>query len=269
LLDTDLARFDFINYNFLDDELKSQYISYIYSCTVSDILRGRGISPLYVSGYSMGIYAAFYYCGAIGFEEGLRLVNRAWEMIARVTSEGDYGMGMIVGLSEKDILGIIGSDNRVMICNRNNPHTYIISGERGSVTRVLSAASAEGALRANPLPVTKPYHTEMLAKAVPGFSALVEKAHIKSPDYPYMSSLSQQALVSADELKQELTDNLYRRMNWLETMHVLIEKGTESFFECGAGDGLTRNFRFIDGSYKAFSVNKLESFIRRSIEFSR
>jgi len=269
MLEVDLTRFGFIENNFLDNELKSQYISYIYSCAVSDILRDQGIRPIYVSGYSMGIYAALYYCGAIGFDDGLRLVRRAWEVIDEVTAEGEYGMGMIVGLSESDILGMIGDDNRVRICNRNNPHTYIISGERKAVTNVLSAAVAEGALRANPLPVTKPYHTEMLAKAVPGFSALVEKTHIKNPDYPYMSSLSRRALISAEELKQELTGNLYRRMNWLETMQALIEKGTESFFECGAGDGLTRNFRFINGSYQAFSVNKLESFIKRSIEFSR
>ncbi|MFO7614884.1 MAG: acyltransferase domain-containing protein [Bacteroidales bacterium] len=260
-MDTDLTRFDFLENNFLDDELKSQYISYIYSCTVANILQKRGIKPLFVTGYSMGIYGALYYCGAYGFEDGLKLVKHAWEMIIEATQEGEYGMGMIVGLSEKDILGIIGNDNRVMICNRNNPHTYIISGGKGSVTRVLSAAAAEGALRANPLPVTKPYHTEMLSKAVPGFSAWVEKMPVKNPDYPYMSSLSQRALVSADDLKQELTGNLSRRMNWLETMNVLIEKGTESFFECGAGDGMTRNFRFIDGAVKAFSVSQLEGFI--------
>ena len=37
--------------------------------------------------------------------------------------------------------------------------------------------------------------------------------------------------------------------------------GTEVFFECGAGDGLTRNFRFVDPAVKARSIAKLDEFL--------
>ena len=76
---TNLKGFDFTTNNFLDDELKSQYVSYIYSCSVADILRGEKVNTSCVSGYSMGIYAAIYYCRSISFIDGLQLVKYAWE----------------------------------------------------------------------------------------------------------------------------------------------------------------------------------------------
>jgi [acyl-carrier-protein] S-malonyltransferase len=260
-LNLDLTGFDFVSNNFIDDEEKAQYISYIFSCTVADILKKGGLLPGYVSAYSMGIYAALYYCGSVSFQVGLQMVRAAWESISRSTAEGDYGMGMIVGLSEEDIDNIIGKHNRVWICNRNNPHTYIISGERKGIDHVLTLAHEEGALRSNILPVSKPYHTSILGDAILDFSRLLDELALLDPAYPYISSLDQQEIISAGGLRQELIRNLYHRMNWYDTMKKLIDLGTGIFFECGAGDGLTRNFRFIDGKVKAYSIDSLELFI--------
>ena len=96
----DLTGFDFANNNFLDDELRSQYISYIFSCAVSDILKKKGIAPSYVSGYSMGLYAALYYCRSVSFLVGLKLIENAWEEISVATADGHYGMGMIMAAYE-------------------------------------------------------------------------------------------------------------------------------------------------------------------------
>jgi malonyl CoA-acyl carrier protein transacylase len=35
------------------------------SCTLAYILNGQNVKPSFVSGYSMGIYAALYYCGSV------------------------------------------------------------------------------------------------------------------------------------------------------------------------------------------------------------
>jgi len=257
LLNTDLAGFDFETNNFAEHEEASQYISFTFSCLVADILNSRGVRPAFVSGYSMGIYAALYYCGSLSFLDGLRMIKTAWEQISAAAAAGHYGMGMIVGLSKEDIQKLIGKHNRVWICNRNNPHTYIISGEREGIDQVLNLAREEGALRSNILPASNPYHTEILKDAISGFSRFLDEVPLPDPAYPYISSLDQQEIISAGGLRQELIRNLYHRMNWMETMKVMINRGVEVFFECGAGDGLTRNFRFIDRKVKAFSVDSI------------
>jgi len=256
-LNLDLNSFDVLTNNFLDDEEKSQYISYCYSCAVADILKERNVSPAYVSGYSMGIYAAFYYCGAYSFVGGLDLVHKAWNLISENSGDYAYGMGMIVGLTEEDIIELIGDNSGVEITNRNNPHTYIISGELATIQDLLDRAREEGALRTSILPASKPYHTRMLLGAVPAFSARIKEVSLLSPSLLYISSLDQHILSNIDDLEKELLHNLYHRMDWYKTMQSLINRGVDTFFECGAGDGLTRNFRFIDRTVKALSAESI------------
>ena len=209
----------------------------------------------------MGIYAALYYCGSVTFRDGLLLVKKAWEKISKVTAEGKYGMGMIVGLTESDILDLLHGSGEVRICNQNNLHTFIISGTFEAVTGILSLAKAEGALRANLLPVSKPYHSDFIKSAVPEFTEIVRELTILAPAYKYISNIGQKIITSSDGLREEVIQNLYRRMNWFNAMNYLLALGAEVFFECGAGDGLTRNFRFIEGNFKSFSANKLEDFL--------
>jgi [acyl-carrier-protein] S-malonyltransferase len=118
----------------------------------------------------MGLYAALYYCGSVTFSDGLMLVKNAWELISKATNDGRFGMGMIVGLPENDIVDLLDGSRDVEICNQNNPHTFIISGKAEAVKHILSLAKAEGALRANLLPVSKPYHSDFIRDAAPEFS---------------------------------------------------------------------------------------------------
>lgn len=261
ILENDLTGFDTEDNNFLDDELKSQYISYIYSCAVSDILKYQGIKAGFVSGYSMGIYAALYYCGAIGFVEGLWLIRHAWDSISESCGDHKHGMGMIIGLEKQEVLKWCDDAGDTWICNQNNPHTYLISGRLESVNRILSLAKEEGALRANRLPVSKPYHTEVLKEASDSLRTKIERLNFNDPEVPYISSINGKIISTGFDFKEEVILNIYHRMNWYETMKSLVEHGTEVFFECGAGDGLTRNFRFIKGEFKAYSIQKLEQFL--------
>jgi [acyl-carrier-protein] S-malonyltransferase len=260
-LKLDLTGFDFQKNNFLEDELKSQYISYLFSCSVADILKTKRINSSFVSGYSMGIYAALYYCGSVSFNDGLAMVKAAWDTISTAAGDGRFGMGMIIGLEESDLLKLMPGDADVEICNQNNKHTFIISGSLEGVQNILTSALTEGAMKANAIAVSKPYHSKFLKSTAPAFTRLIRKISFQPPERKYISSIDQRSIETPDDLKAEIIRNLSCRMNWLKTMNFLTDQGTEVFFECGAGDGLTRNSRFIEGDFKSFSVAKIDRFL--------
>jgi malonyl CoA-acyl carrier protein transacylase len=260
-LNNDLSLFDFEENNFLSDELKSQFISYIFSCAVADILKDNHIIPSFVSGYSMGIYASMYYCGAVTFLQGLHLIETAWKEISVVTTGNKYGMGMIVGLSENDISNLMSDIKDVDICNQNNDHTFIISGVLSSVNKILVTAKNEGALKTNFLPVTKPYHSKLLNNTIPAFKAAVYSQTFSRPFHKYISAMNQKIIESPDGLMNEVVENINCQMSWLNTMNFIISKNTTIIFECGAGNGLTRNTKFISGQYSMFHVGKLQKFL--------
>jgi len=210
----------------------------------------------------MGIYAALYYCGSVDFIPGLRMVKQAWEVICRVAEEGSYGMGMIIGLDEKDLLDLLHSMQGIEISNQNNPYTFILSGTKKAVEHILNKAREEGALRATLMPVSKPYHSAFLKNASPGFARTISDIAFRAPEYPYVSAMDQNVILTGEGLRKDAILNLSRRMNWLKTMNGLLSKGTDLIFECGAGDGLTRNARFIEGKFQSFSVEKLEEFMK-------
>ncbi len=262
ILDIDLSSFDFKENNFLDDELKSQYISYIFSCTVADILKENRVVPSFVSGYSMGIYASLYYCGSVSFSDGLKLIKTAWENISSVTTDNQYGMGMIVGLTNDDISSLLHNVKNVFICNQNNVHTFIISGVLSPVENILSSAKNEGALRTNPLPVSKPYHSMFLNNAIPAFKTAVESLSFSKPYHKYVSAMNQRIIDTPEGLKNEVVENINCRMNWYNTMNFIISQNTNTIFECGAGNGLTRNSKFISGDFTMFHIGKLQEFLK-------
>jgi [acyl-carrier-protein] S-malonyltransferase len=260
-LNTDLTGFDFRRNNFLEDELKSQYISYIFSCSVAGFLKSQKVRPSRISGYSMGIYAALYYSGSVDFLQGLRMVKQSWKVICRVAEGGSFGMGMIIGLDETDLLTLLHGSEDIEISNQNNPYTFILSGSRQRLENILSEAREEGAIRATLLSVSKPYHSSFLKRASPEFAEAISDLAFMPPDYPYVSAIDQNIITTGEGLRKEVILNLSSRMNWLKTMNDLVSNGIDTIFECGAGDGLTRNARFIEGKFQSFSVEKLEKFI--------
>jgi malonyl CoA-acyl carrier protein transacylase len=175
--------------------------------------------------------------------------------------ERSYGMGMIIGLTETDLIPFINAEKEVEICNQNNPHTFIISGSLAAVESVLNAAKTEGALRANLLPVSKPYHSRFLDKTATAFTKVINEFTFSAPVCRYISAVDQQAIETADGLRKEVIRNLSNRMHWLNTMNSLLILGTDIFFECGAGNSLSRNARFVEGDFKSFSINKLYKFL--------
>jgi len=265
-LKIDLTEFDPTGNNFLDDEAITQYISYIYSCALSDILKTNRVVPDFITAYSMGIYAALYYSGSVDFVTGLSLVKKAWDLIHDTCRDDRYSMGMIIGIPGEQIENWCDRLGDAWICNRNNPHTYIISGKSGSVDRILAQSKEDGALRANLLPVSKPYHTAVLKGLESRFLDYVRAQPFHTPAYPYLSAIDRRVISSAEEFQNEVVRNIYSPMNWYETMNHLTGLSTATFFECGAGDGLSRNFRFIEGNFKAFSGYKLNDFLDRSAE---
>jgi malonyl CoA-acyl carrier protein transacylase len=261
-LNIDLTGFDFKLNNFLNDEEKTQYISYIFSCTVADFLTEKGVKPSFISGYSMGIYSALYYCRSVSYNDGLKLITNAWKIISSNTTTGRFGMGMIIGLEERDLLALMKDEKEIGICNRNNTHTFIISGALSAVENVLAQAKIEGALKTSKLAVSKPYHSSLLKDCFSPFSEIVKEMQFLNPVYSYISALDQRIIESGDSLKNEVILNLSERMNWMVLMTTIINKGAGVIFECGAGDGLTRNSRFIEGDFKSYSINRIEEFIK-------
>jgi len=256
LSDPGLAGFDFNGATFPDDELRTQYLTFIYSCAAASTLREQGTVPFLSAGYSMGIYAALVDAGSISFGTGLKLIEIAYRCLKESLHGRNFGMGALIGLDRKDIQNIIDHDTlRVEITNQNASHSFVVSGFREDIRRLMLLATEEGALHTRDLSVSVPYHSGHLEEGAMDFARRTGHLETGPTKTPVISLIDQVFLSSPEIIRRELTRNLYHPLNWLETMKVMLENDIIEFIECGASKGLVKNARFIEGEYRFNTLN--------------
>ena len=120
----------------------------LVSVAACEALRGRGIRPDAVAGHSLGEYSALVAAGALSFEDGLRVVRRRGELMARIGESVQGGMAAVMGLPPEEVEAICrdaAAAGVVQVANYNSPEQTVISGERAAVERAAILAKERGA----------------------------------------------------------------------------------------------------------------------------
>ncbi len=258
----DITDFDIENHNYLDDPLTSQFITYVMSCCVSDILHKNDKVPDFVSAFSMGIYAALYHCRSISFETGMQMIISAYNYIEKHLPAEMMGMCVIGGLSRDDVEGIMRSYvDKVSIINQNSEFSFILSGHAQALLRIIDNAKADGALQTRMLPVTHPYHSPLLQKASVDFGAKIEMMTVSKSIYPIVSAMDQKTIRTEDQIRSELVRNLCQPFHWWKTLTFMAGSGVDKFIECGAGESLYKVGKFIPGDFSILNLKKMAKYI--------
>jgi len=259
---TDLNSFKIETNDFLTEENKNQYISYVFSCAVVNILKRRGLKPDFLSGLSMGIYAALYTGNSISYEDGLRCIKEAYELSVNRLDQYDFGMGAIIGLTHEELDNIVLSiSNDVDIVNTNGIYSYVISGISSDVKQVALKARTEGAFHSGLLDVSCPYHSKFMKDVASEFHAYVNELSIETSEIPLVSLIDQSTFRYREEIAHEMARNLDSEINWYRTMQTMIELGIQTFIECGAGKSLYKMGKFIEGDFSILPINKLPGYL--------
>lgn len=254
-----LEDFDIVTRNFLDHQLKSQYIPYIISCCVSDILHEKDFRPAFVTSYSMGIYAALYHCRSIDFSTGLRLIKTAYESIEDHLPGYPSSMCVLGGLNRDDVNGLIRSfQSDVSIINQNSEFSFLLSGHKSHLEKILADATIMGAMQARMLPVSHPYHAPVLEAAAASFQKALPDMNIGTNELTYVSAIDNRIVLNREAIMEELTKNLFHGFDWYKTFMFLQQNGVDTFIECGAGESLYKIGKFIEGDFKIFNLKKIQ-----------
>ena len=206
----ELIQFNFRTRTFLDDELKTQFITYIYGCALSSFLKDQGFSSSYCAGYSMGIYTAFFHADVISFQDGLKLISKAFESIRTVTRSIPFSMGTVIGLTRDDVLEILNqTGSRVEITNQNSVCSFVIGGPEEDIRKSLDLAKSEGAISTRVIPVSDPYHTSYINPPGADHRMIMAGINFKDPMVPVVSLIDRKILKEEQSLRDEIIRNLY------------------------------------------------------------
>jgi [acyl-carrier-protein] S-malonyltransferase len=113
----------------------------------------------------------------------------------------------------------------------------------------------EGASSTRLIPVTAPFHTTQLQVIEPSISKALDRMRVVAPRWPILSSITQEFLVTEDDVRAEICRNVSRPMNWFATLKAGLGRGEAGWVESGASFILTDLVRdlFPDaGQYRDF-----------------
>ena len=209
------------------------------SAAVVDVLRREGIEPAAAAGHSLGEYSALCCAGALGFEDGLRLVRRRGQLMAAVNERTPGAMAAIVGLEAAAVEELCAASAAatggvVEPANHNEPAQTVISGERPAVEHAARAAAERGA-RAVPLPVGAPFHCSLMADMAEEFAADLDATSFSAPRIPVVANATGEVVRTADDVRAALRRQVAGRVRWTACMQRLAEAGYRTFVECGPG----------------------------------
>jgi [acyl-carrier-protein] S-malonyltransferase len=219
---------------------------------LADEIKEKGIQVTFVSGYSMGIYAALYHAGVYSYETGIGLINAAASFVYESLHGNEYSNILTIGLEERDVENIIRNERlNAVIVNSNNNTNFVLAVSRSQAEWLLMALKNEGALHAHILPYSLPYHSAFAGRASGLFRDFIDTKDIEDAGIPCLSAISQKFISKKQDIARELADNLVSGLNWNKTINTGLSRA-DCFYECGPGDNLFRLSRFIPGNYRVF-----------------
>lgn len=250
-----------IMFNGSDDDLRATRVTqpaiFIHS-TVLALCSGLP-APDMVGGHSLGEFSALVACGAVSFEDGLRLVAvRASEM-QKCCEKVPGTMAAIIGLpNEKveEICAAVSTSEKIVIpANYNCDGQIVISGEKEAVLAACEKMKEAGARRALPLAVGGAFHSPLMEPARAELAKAIEATDIRAPRCPIYQNVS--ALPESDPaaIKQNLLKQLTSPVKWTQSVKQMLADGATEFLEIGPGAVLQGLVRRIAGSSEELTVD--------------
>ena len=214
--------------------------------------------PDAVAGHSLGEFSALTAAGAIGFEDGLKLVALRAQAMQKCCERQPGAMAAIINLPDQTIEEICADIPGVVPANYNSNGQVVISGEKEAVDQACAALKAAGAKRALPLPVSGAFHSPLMEPAREELAKAIADTPFHAPVCPIYQNVSALPTTDPEVIKANLLQQLTSPVRWTQTVQNMLADGITSFLEIGPGtvlQGLIRRIVQAEGNAPASAKN--------------
>jgi [acyl-carrier-protein] S-malonyltransferase len=233
----------------LDETERTQPAMLAAGVAVWRVWRAHGApDPAMIAGHSVGEFTALVCSEAIAFADAVALVQFRGRVMQEAVPLGHGAMAAILGLDDADVEAACAEAAGAEVVepvNYNSPGQLVIAGHAGAVARAVEAAKARGAKRALLLPVSVPAHSSLLRVAGDRLRERLADVPIATPRWPvYAIGLKRHDSPAA--IREQVALQLWRPVQWTQTIRDMVAHGATRIVECGPGKVLTALNRRIE-----------------------
>ena len=221
----------------------------VTSVAAARVLERKGIHASAGAGHSAGEFAAHVAAGSLSFEDGLKLIRRRGELMARAGQERPGSMAAVLGLDPDAIarvLEAVGRPRDLAAANFNSPGQVVLSGTPEALERATEEAKKAGAKKVVPLQVSAAFHSPLMESAARGLAEALDRVEIRPARFPIVANATAREAQSPDEIRVTLRDQLLSPVLWEPSVRELLGQGVRRYVEVGQGRVLRGLVKSID-----------------------
>lgn len=235
-----------------DEQLKQTKVTqpaiFLHSVILARSL-GDAFKPDMAAGHSLGEFSALVAAGALGFEDGLKLVSKRAMAMQKACEQNPSTMAAIIALPDEKVEEICASvDGVVVPANYNCPGQPVISGTNEAIDEACAKLTAAGAKRALKLNVGGAFHSPLMEPARVELEAAIAAAPFAKPVCPVYQNVDAKPHTDPAEIRANLIAQLTSPVRWTQIVQNMLADGATSFTELGPGSVLQGLIKKVDRS---------------------
>ncbi|MEN9982668.1 MAG: [acyl-carrier-protein] S-malonyltransferase [Pseudomonadota bacterium] len=220
-------------------------------------LAETGLKPAVVAGHSLGEYSALVASGVLTLAQAAPLVRLRAQAMQDAVPVGQGAMAAILGMDAAKIAaacveitkalgGAESASESVQAANFNDPGQTVISGSKAAVDAACEQLKAAGAKRALILPVSAPFHSQLMRPAAEKLVEALKSVTFAAPQIPVINNIDVTVQTDAVAIKDALYRQAFGPVRWVECVAAIKARGVSTIVECGPGKVLAGMVKRID-----------------------
>ena len=211
----------------------------------------------FFAGHSLGEYSALSCAGYLGFSDTLKILRIRGNAMQNSVPKGQGGMVAVLGSTVENVEKIL-QDNeknfKAQIANDNSEGQIVISGKTEDLDKLITILK-ENSIKNIKLPVSAPFHCNLMSKATDIMSVELNKLNFLESENKLISNVTANQISSMDELKDLLIKQIENRVRWRESVINMINSDVNHFIEIGPGKVLSGLVKRINREVKIDTIN--------------
>ncbi len=194
------------------------------------------------AGHSLGEYAALAAVGSLRIMDAARLLRQRGDAMQCAVPVSEGAMAALLGADESQVKSILEearSSGLVQVANDNAPGQIVISGAAAAVDGAIEIAKAAGLRRVIKLPVSAPFHCDLMAPAAVVMEEALAATKLGDAAIPVYCNVTAAAETNAAKLRENLVIQVTARVRWRESLIAMSNAGAKKFVELGTGKVLS------------------------------
>lgn len=202
------------------------------------VLKEAGFEASIVAGHSLGEYSALVAAGSLAFTDAVRLVRNRGRYMQEAVPAGVGAMAAILKPPLDDLDRILEESRQgevVQAANFNSPDQMVIAGHKDAVARASEKLKAAGAKRAVPLPVSAPFHCDLMKPAQEKLAVDLNLTAFNDLRVPLVNNVDARIITAGADARDGLYRQVPNSVRWTDSVKLLEAEGVTRAVEIGAG----------------------------------